>query len=47
LRPQVDFYNAFNANTVINAITAYGPSLMQPREILPARLMKLNLRIDF
>jgi len=47
LRPQVDFYNAFNSNTVINAITAYGPSLMQPREILPARLLKLNLRIDF
>ena len=47
VRPQADFYNALNANPVINAITAYGPALLQPREILAGRLMKLNLRIDF
>jgi hypothetical protein len=47
VRPQADFYNLLNANSVINAITAYGPALLQPREILAGRLMKLNLRIDF
>jgi hypothetical protein len=47
LRPQVDFYNALNTNPIIRAITAYGPALLSPREILGARLMKLNLRIDF
>ncbi len=47
VRPQVDFYNALNANPVIRVITAYGPALLSPREILSARLMKLNLRIDF
>ena len=47
LRPQLDIFNALNANPVISAITAYGPSLLNPREILGARLMKLNLRLDF
>jgi hypothetical protein len=47
VRPQVDIFNALNANPVINAITAFGPALLQPREILAARLMRLNLRIEF
>ena len=47
LRPQVDFFNALNTNAVIRAITAYGPALLSPREILAARLIRLNLRMDF
>ena len=47
VRPQVDFFNAFNSNAIIRVITAYGPALMSPREILAGRLMRLNLRIDF
>ena len=47
LRPQIDIFNALNANTVINAISAYGPALLSPREILAARLVRFNLRMDF
>jgi hypothetical protein len=47
LRPQMDLYNALNTNAIIRAITAYGPALLQPREILAARLVRLNLRMDF
>jgi hypothetical protein len=46
-RPQVDIFNAFNSNAVIRVITAYGPALLSPREILAGRLMRLNLRVDF
>ena len=47
VRPQIDFFNALNGNPVIRAITAYGPTLLAPREIIGGRLVKLNLRIDF
>jgi hypothetical protein len=47
VRPQADFFNALNGNPVIRAITAYGPALLSPREIIGGRLMKLNLRMDF
>ena len=46
-RPQVDLFNAFNSNAVIRVVTAYGPALLSPREILAGRLMRLNLRVDF
>ena len=35
------------ANPVINAVSAYGPALLSPREILAARLVRFNLRMDF
>jgi hypothetical protein len=47
LRPQLDLYNALNSNPIISAIGTYGPALLTPRAILPARLIKVNLRIDF
>jgi hypothetical protein len=47
LRPQIDIFNALNANPVINAVSAYGPALLSPREILAARLVRFNLRMDF
>ena len=47
VRPQVELFNALNGNPVISAMTAYGPTLLSPREIMGGRLMKLNLRLDF
>lgn len=47
LRPQLDIFNIFNANPIISAVGTYGSAFLNPREILGARLFKLNLRIDF
>jgi hypothetical protein len=47
VRPQVDLFNALNGNPIIRVITAYGPTLLSPREIIGGRLVKLNLRLDF
>ena len=47
LRPTFEIFNALNANPVISAVGTYGPLLLNPRAILNARLMKLNLRLDF
>ena len=47
VRPQADVFNALNGNPVIRAITAYGPTVLSPREIIGGRLLKLNLRMDF
>jgi hypothetical protein len=47
VRPQADIFNAFNSNSVIRVITAYGPTVLSPREIIGGRLVKLNLRLDF
>ena len=47
LRPTFEIFNALNANPVISAVGTYGPLLLSPRAILNARLMKLNLRLDF
>jgi hypothetical protein len=47
LRPQVDVFNAFNDNSVIQVNTTYGPSLMQPQFVLNPRLVRFNLRVSF
>jgi hypothetical protein len=47
VRPSLDLYNALNANPVISAVNTYGPSFLSPRAILNARLMKVNVRLDF
>ena len=42
-----DIYNLFNANTVLVINTRYGPSWLQPANILGARLFKLGAQVDF
>ena len=41
----VDLYNAFNANTVLNENTNFG-SYRQPNNILQARFVKFSLQFD-
>jgi hypothetical protein len=47
IKPTFEIFNALNANPVISAVGTYGPTVFTPRAILNARLMKLNVRLDF
>jgi len=47
VRPQFDFFNAFNSNAVTQVNTQYGPSLFQPQSILNPRLIRFNVRVSF
>jgi len=47
VRPTFEIFNALNANPVISAVGTYGPTVFNPRAVLNARLMKINLRLDF
>ena len=42
-----DVYNALNANTVLNVQQQVGPKWLQPTQIMPARLLKLGIQVDF
>jgi hypothetical protein len=46
-KPQLDIFNLLNVSPVTNLVTTWGPSLYQPLTILPARLLRLGLRLDF
>jgi hypothetical protein len=47
VRPQFDFFNAFNSNAVTQVNTSYGPSLRQPQSILNPRLIRFNVRVSY
>jgi hypothetical protein len=42
-----DVYNVFNANTVLNQVTQYGPTYLRPTQILAGRLFKFGAQLDF
>ena len=42
-----DLYNVSNSSTVLGVITAYGPTWLNPTQIMPARLAKLGVQLDF
>jgi hypothetical protein len=44
---QLDLYNLFNANAVINEVQTVGPALGQPVSILGARLVRFGLNVNF
>jgi hypothetical protein len=43
----VDLYNALNANTILQQNNTYGPAWLRPTYILPARLVKFGVQVDF
>jgi len=43
----LDLYNALNASAVLNVQQQLGPTWLQPTQIMPARLFKLGLQVDF
>jgi hypothetical protein len=47
LTPQVDIFNALNANTVLTQVTTFGSSLGNPATILTGRLMRFQMKVQF
>jgi len=47
LTPQVDIFNAMNANTVLTQVTTFGTSLGNPATILTGRLVRFQMRAQF
>jgi len=47
LTPQVDLFNALNANPVLTLRTAFGPTLGYPSTILSGRLVRFQLKYNF
>jgi hypothetical protein len=47
LTPQVDLFNALNANPVLTLRTVYGPTLGFPNTILSGRLVRFQLKYNF
>ena len=46
-RPELSLFNLFNANPVLTQTNTYGPALGNAVTILPARLMRIGLNMDF
>jgi len=47
IRALVDFANVLNANAVLVLNTTYGANWLRPTYVLPGRLIKPNVQIDF
>ena len=47
LTPQVDVFNALNANAVLTEVTTYGAALGNPVTILSPRLIRLQVKVRF
>jgi hypothetical protein len=42
-----DVYNLLNASTILQQVGTFGPSWLQPTEILAGRLFKFGAQYDF
>jgi hypothetical protein len=47
LTPQVDLFNALNANPVLTLRTVFGPTIGFPNTILSGRLVRFQLKYNF
>jgi len=47
IRGNVDLFNLFNASPVLVVNTTYGSKWLQPQYLLPGRLMKLSVQVNF
>jgi hypothetical protein len=47
LIPQVDLFNALNANPVLTEVTTYGSALGNPATILSGRLVRFQVKFNF
>jgi carboxypeptidase family protein len=47
LQANLDVFNMFNASTVLNMNTTYGPAWLKPSQILDARLVKVGVELAF
>lgn len=46
-RIALDLFNALNAGTTDNYVQVFGPSWLNPTSILPARIAKISVQVDF
>jgi len=46
-RPEMSLFNALNANAVLTQTNTYGPALGNAITVLPARLLRFGLYMDF
>ena len=42
-----DAYNVLNASSILGLNTRYGPAWLTPTQILPGRLLKFGMQLDF
>jgi hypothetical protein len=47
LQGMLDVYNLFNASTILLVNTNYGSQWLLPTEVLPGRLFKVGVQLDF
>jgi hypothetical protein len=47
LEPMLDVFNLFNASPILGVNTRYGTSWLTPTQILPGRLFKLGVQLNF
>jgi outer membrane receptor protein involved in Fe transport len=47
IEPQFNIYNLTNANDVVSQTTRYGASWQNVTGLLPPRMVKLGVQIDF
>jgi hypothetical protein len=47
LQGMLDAYNVFNASPILSLNTRYGPSWLTATQILPGRLFKVGMQLDF
>jgi hypothetical protein len=47
LKPQIDLFNVFNVSPVTNEVATFGPQLGQPLTILPGRLLRFGVRMNY
>jgi hypothetical protein len=45
--PQLELFNIFNANAVTTQVNTFGSSLNRPLTVLPPRLVRLGLQLNF
>jgi hypothetical protein len=47
VKPQLDLFNLFNASPITNQVSTFGSQLGQPLTILPGRLLRFGVRINY
>ena len=47
LNPRFDIYNLLNSSAVLSTNTRFGPTWLQPAQILDARLIKFEIQVQF
>ena len=47
VKPAIDVYNVFNANTILRLNNTYNARWPQPTDLLGGRLFKFGAEVDF